>query len=162
MPGLTEAHCHISFNDLTSMYQAVEIQPEDHALLALANAQMLLERGFTSRFSAASAKPRVDVAGRDGVNTIKAKVSGDRDWGHMHADGAVTVIAERELAAMMEVANARRLMVATHLHQFAGSQDERASGCASHLSCTACRRGSPRHAGGREGSHLRGARRRAA
>ena len=80
MPGLTEAHCHISFNDLTSMYQAVEIQPEDHALLALANAQMLLERGFTSLFSAASAKPRVDVAGRDGVNTIKVNVSGDRDW----------------------------------------------------------------------------------
>ena len=68
MPGLTEAHCHISFNDLTSMYQAVEIQPEDHALLALANAQMLLERGFTSRFSAASAKPRVDVAVRDAIN----------------------------------------------------------------------------------------------
>ena len=32
----------------------------------------------------------------------------------MHADGAVTVTAERELAAMMEVANVRRLMVATH------------------------------------------------
>lgn len=25
MPGMTEAHCHISFNDLSSMYQAVEI-----------------------------------------------------------------------------------------------------------------------------------------
>ena len=147
MPGLTEAHCHISFNNLTSMYQAVEIQPEDHSLLALSNAQMLLERGFTSLFSAASAKPRVDVAvrdainkglffgprmraagqeispsgnlgdldnnyltfprnvrftvtcdgadeftraarlaARDGVDTIKVNVSGDRDWGHMHAD----------------------------------------------------------------------------
>lgn len=175
MPGLTEAHCHISFNDLTSMYQAVEIQPEDHSLVALANAQMLLQRGFTSLFSAASAKPRVDVAvrdaintgrfpgprvraagqeispsgnlgdldnnyltfprnvrftvtcdgvdeftmaarlaARDGVDTIKVNVSGDRDWGHMHADDTVTVIAERELAAVMEVANARRLMVATH------------------------------------------------
>ena len=175
LPGLTEAHCHISFNNLTSMYQAVEIQPEDHSLLALSNAQMLLERGFTSLFSAASAKPRVDVAvsdainnglffgprmraagqeispsgnlgdldnnyltfprnvrftvtcdgadeftraarlaARDGVDTIKVNVSGDRDWGHMHADDTVTVIAERELAAVMEVANARRLMVATH------------------------------------------------
>ena len=175
MPGLTEAHCHISFNDLTSMYQAVEVQPEDHSLLALSNAQMLLQRGFTSLFSAASAKPRVDVAvrdainagmfagprmraagqeispsgnlgdldnnyltfprnvrftvtcdgadeftkaarlaARDGVDTIKVNVSGDRDWGHMHADDTVTVIAERELAAVMEVANARKLMVATH------------------------------------------------
>ncbi|HZZ61500.1 MAG TPA: amidohydrolase family protein [Roseiarcus sp.] len=174
-PGLTEAHCHISFNNLASMQQAVDIQPEDHSLVALANAQMLLERGFTSLFSAASAKPRVDVAvrdainrglfmgprmraagqemspsgnlgdldnnyithprsmrftvtcdgpdeflktarlaARDGVDTIKVNVSGDRDWGHMHADDTVTVIAERELAAVMEVANVRRLMVATH------------------------------------------------
>ena len=181
MPGMTEAHCHISFNDLTSMYQAVEIQPEDHSLVALANAQMLLERGFTSLFSAASAKPRVDVAvrdainrglftgprmraagqeispsgnlgdldnnyfafprnvrftvtcdgvdeftkaarlaARDGVDTLKVNVSGDRDWGHMHADDTVTVIAERELAAVMEVANARRLMVATHCTSSSG------------------------------------------
>jgi imidazolonepropionase-like amidohydrolase len=175
MPGLTEAHCHISFNNLSSMHQAIEIQPEDHSLLALSNAQMLLQRGFTSLFSAASAKPRVDVAvrdainrglfegprmraagqeispsgnlgdldnnymafprnvrftvtcdgadeftkaarlaARDGVDTVKVNVSGDRDWGHMHADDTVTVIAERELAAVMEVANARHLMVATH------------------------------------------------
>jgi imidazolonepropionase-like amidohydrolase len=175
MPGLTEAHCHISFDNLSSMFQAVETQPEDHSLLALSNAQLLLQRGFTSLFSAASAKPRVDVAvrdainsgrfmgpriraagqeispsgnlgdldnnywtlprnvrftvtcdgadeftkaarlaARDGVDTIKVNVSGDRDWGHMHADDTVTVITERELAAVMEVANARRLMVATH------------------------------------------------
>lgn len=181
MPGLTEAHCHISFNDLSSFYQAVEMQPEDQSLLALANAQMLLKRGFTSLFSAASAKPRVDVAvrdainaglfegpgmraagqeispsgnlgdinnnyyafprnacftvladgvdeftkaarlaARDGVDTIKVNVSGDRDWGHMHADDTVTVIAERELAAVMEVANARKLMVATHCTSSSG------------------------------------------
>ena len=181
MPGLTEAHCHISFNNLTSMYQAVEIQPEDHSLVALSNAQMLLGCGFTSLFSAASAKPRVDVAvrdainrglfagprmraagqeispsgnlgdldnnyltfprnvrftvtcdgadeftkaarlaARDGVDTIKVNVSGDRDWGHMHADDTVTVISERELAAVMEVANARRLMVATHCTSSSG------------------------------------------
>ena len=175
MPGLTEAHCHISFNDLTSMHQAVATQPEDHTLISLANAQLLLNRGFTSLFSAASAKPRLDVAvrdainkgmfvgprisaasqeispsgnlgdldnnyhtlprsvrftvtcdgveeftknarlaARDGVDTIKVNVSGDRDWGHMHADDTVTVIAERELAAVMEVAQARKLATATH------------------------------------------------
>jgi imidazolonepropionase-like amidohydrolase len=175
MPGLTEAHCHISFNDLTSMHEAVATQPEDHALIALANAQLLLSRGFTSLFSAASAKPRLDVAvrdainkglfvgpriraasqeispsgnlgdldnnyltlprnirftvtcdgveeftrnarlaARDGVDTIKVNVSGDRDWGHMHADDTVTVIAERELAAVAEVAKTRKLTTATH------------------------------------------------
>ena len=148
LPGMTEAHCHISFNNLTSIYSAVEIQPEDHSLIALANAQLLLRCGWTSLFSAASAKPRVDVAvrdainkglfegprmraagqemtptgnlgdldttymtiprtlrfsvacdgadeftkaarlaARDGVDTIKVNVSGDRDWGHMHAQG---------------------------------------------------------------------------
>jgi imidazolonepropionase-like amidohydrolase len=181
LPGLTEAHCHISFNDLTSIYSAIEVQPEDQSLIALANAQLLLKRGFTSLFSAASAKPRVDVAvrdainrglfegprmraagqeitptgnlgdldnnyfafprnmrfsiacdgadgfmkaarlaARDGVDTIKVNVSGDRDWGHMHADDTVTVITERELEAVMEVANARRLMVATHCSSSAG------------------------------------------
>jgi imidazolonepropionase-like amidohydrolase len=181
LPGLTEAHCHISFTNLTSIYSAVEIQPEDHAIAALANAQLLLRRGFTSLFSAASAKPRLDVAvrdainkglfegpriraagqeitptgnlgdldtnylefprtlrfsiacdgadnfmkaarlaARDGVDTIKVNVSGDRDWGHMHADDTVTVITERELEAVMQVANARRLMVATHCSSSAG------------------------------------------
>src|ERR1700733_10212091 len=47
LPGLTVAHCHISFNNLTSIYSAVEIQPEDHSLIALANAQLLLRCGFT-------------------------------------------------------------------------------------------------------------------
>jgi len=181
LPGMTEAHCHISFNNLTSIYSAVEIQPEDHSLIALANAQLLLRCGWTSLFSAASAKPRVDVAvrdainkglfegprmraagqemtptgnlgdldttymtiprtlrfsvacdgadeftkaarlaARDGVDTIKVNVSGDRDWGHMHADDTVTVITERELAAVMEVANARRLTVATHCSSSGG------------------------------------------
>jgi imidazolonepropionase-like amidohydrolase len=191
MPGMTKAHCHISFNDLTSMYQAVEIQPEDHSLLALSNAQMLLERGFTSLFSAASAKPRVDVAvrdainkglffgpqmraagqeispsgnlgdldnnyltfprnvrftvtcdgadeftraarlaARDGVDTIKVSVSGERDWDHMHADDTVTVIAERELAEVMEVANARRLMVAAHCTSCQWRRQNVQCGCA--------------------------------
>ncbi len=175
MPGMTEAHCHISFNDLVSMEQAVNTQPEDHALISLANAQMLLQRGFTSLFSAASAKPRLDVAvrdaisaglfqgprihaasqeispsgnlgdldtnyltlprnirftvtcdgaeeftkaarlaARDGVDSIKVNVSGDRDWGHMHADDHTTVITERELQAVAEVATARNITVATH------------------------------------------------
>src|SRR5471030_1478104 len=44
LPGLTEAHCHISFTNLTSIYNAIEQQPEDHALEALANDQLLLQR----------------------------------------------------------------------------------------------------------------------
>ena len=62
----------------------------------------------------------VRLAARDGVDTIKVNVSGDRDWGHMHADDTVTVINERELAAVMEVATARKLMVATHCTSSSG------------------------------------------
>jgi imidazolonepropionase-like amidohydrolase len=175
MPGLTEAHCHISFNDIRSMNEVVAIQPEDHVLISLRNAQMLMERGFTSLYSAAAAKPRLDVAvrdaigsglfagpriraasqeisptgnlgdlnssylelprsvcftitcdgaaeftkearlaARDGVDNIKINVSGDRDWGHMHADDRTTVIAEEEVAAVAAVARARGLTVNAH------------------------------------------------
>lgn len=31
------------------------------------------------------------LSARDGVDTIKVNVSGDRDWGRMHADDTVTV-----------------------------------------------------------------------
>ena len=175
MPGLTEAHCHISFNNIRSMNAVVAIQPEDHVLISLKNAQMLMERGFTSLYSAAAAKPRLDVAvrdaidggmfagpriraasqeispsgnlgdlntnylelprsiaftitcdgaaeftkearlaARDGVDNIKINVSGDRDWGHMHADDTTTVIAEEEVAAVVAVARPRKLMVNAH------------------------------------------------
>lgn len=175
MPGLTEAHCHISFNDIVSMEAVVAIQPEDHVLIALKNAQLLMERGFTSLFSAAAAKPRLDVAvrdavnsgmfagpriraasqemspsgnlgdlntnylelprsicftvtgdggaeftrmarlaARDGVDNLKINVSGDRDWGHMHADDTTTVISEEEIAAVVAVARPRKLVVGAH------------------------------------------------
>ena len=175
MPGLTEAHCHISFNNIRSMSDVVAIQPEDHSILSLRNARMLMERGFTSLYSAAAAKPRLDVAvrdaittglfsgpriraasqeispsgnlgdlnnnylelprsicftitcdgpdeftkqarlaARDGVDNIKINVSGDRDWGHMHADDKTTVISEDEVAAVVAVAGPRGLTVNAH------------------------------------------------
>jgi len=181
MPGLTEAHTHISFDDLHAMHDAVATQPEDHVLIALANAQRLLDRGFTSLFSAAAAKPRLDVAvrdaiaagrftgpriraasqeitpsgnlgdldngymtlprtmafvvtcdgpdeftkaarlaARDGVDTVKINISGDRDWGHMHADDTVTVITEAEIAAVVSVARARGMTVAGHCNSRTG------------------------------------------
>lgn len=181
LPGLTEAHCHISFNNIQSMHTVVAIQPEDHVLIALSNAQMLARRGFTSLFGAASAKPRLDVAvrdavqqklfegpriraasqeispsgnlgdldsnyltlprslrftvtadgaeefrraarfaARDGVDNIKVNVSGDRDWGHMHADDTITVISKDELQAVVDVAAARGLVVATHCTSSSG------------------------------------------
>ena len=54
------------------------------------------------------------LAARDGVDNIKINVSGDRDWGHMHADDTTTVIAEEEVAAVVSVARPRKLMVNAH------------------------------------------------
>ncbi|MCP4385919.1 MAG: amidohydrolase family protein, partial [Hyphomicrobiales bacterium] len=54
------------------------------------------------------------LGARDGVDNLKINVSGDRDWGHMHADAETTVINEAEIAAVVSVAGPRNLMVGAH------------------------------------------------
>lgn len=68
MPGLIEPHAHLSFTDFVQSVELGAIPPEDHTLLTARNALRLLDAGFTSCFSAASAKPRLDVAVRDAIN----------------------------------------------------------------------------------------------
>ncbi|WP_213955441.1 MULTISPECIES: amidohydrolase family protein [unclassified Variovorax] len=68
MPGLVEGHCHLSFTALTSNADVGNIPPEDHVLASAANATLLLRHGFTSAFSAASARMRIDVALRNAIN----------------------------------------------------------------------------------------------
>ena len=175
MPGMVEAHCHISFDNIESFEATILTPVEDHALASLKNAQLLLSQGFTSLFSAAAAKPRLDVAvrdainnghfvgpriraasqeitpsgnlgdansnyltwpraiaftviangpeafveaarfaARDGVDTLKVNVSGDRDFDTMHAYSTVTVIREAELEALVSVARPRGMRVAAH------------------------------------------------
>ena len=57
MPGLVEAHGHISFTDVAALTDLGEIPPEEHVLKTMHNARLLLDSGFTSVYSAASAKP---------------------------------------------------------------------------------------------------------
>jgi imidazolonepropionase-like amidohydrolase len=175
MPGLTEAHAHLSFTGARELHEFTRIPVEEHVLLTIENAKLLLDSGFTSCFSAASAKPRLDVvardaieagrfpgprlraatqemtpsgnlgdldtiefslppqvrfavtcdsadafraacrmAARDGVDTFKVNVSGDRgfyDWG---AGSDATVITDDELAAVAQVARSRGKRVAAH------------------------------------------------
>ena len=60
MPGLIEAHAHLSFPDLFS--RDITLLPvEEHMLITVRNAKTMLDCGYTSAFSAASAKPRLDV-----------------------------------------------------------------------------------------------------
>ncbi|AUX46870.1 amidohydrolase [Sorangium cellulosum] len=68
MPGLVEAHAHPSFADTSTIEALGLIPPEEHTLLAMKNVRVLLDHGFTSLFSAAAAKPRLDVVIRNAIN----------------------------------------------------------------------------------------------
>ena len=67
MPGLVEGHAHPSFCERPQSVDLGEIPPEEHTLETMYNARRLLEAGFTSAFSAASAKLRLDVVIRDAI-----------------------------------------------------------------------------------------------
>mgnify|MGYP000002677855 CR=1 FL=1 len=68
MPGMIEGHSHISFMDLSIASDLGEIPPEEHTLGSMHNARKLLDAGFTSACSAASAKLRLDVVIRNEIN----------------------------------------------------------------------------------------------
>ena len=68
MPGLVEAHSHISFANTPDLDSLGEIPPEEHTLLAARHAKLMLDQGFTSLCSAAAAKPRLDVVIRNAIN----------------------------------------------------------------------------------------------
>ena len=69
MPGLCEAHGHISYNNCAKLSEIGDVPPEEHTLLTAYNAKLLLGMGFTSVYSAASSKPRLEVAVRDEINS---------------------------------------------------------------------------------------------
>ena len=68
MPGLTEAHAHPSFANISSLHALGEIPPEEHTLITARNAKLMLDQGFTSLNSAASGKPRLDIVIRNAIN----------------------------------------------------------------------------------------------
>lgn len=68
MPGLIEAHAHLTFTDYVRSVEMGFIPPEEHLLITLRNARHMLRMGFTACFSAASAKPRLDVVVRNAVD----------------------------------------------------------------------------------------------
>jgi imidazolonepropionase-like amidohydrolase len=67
MPGLVEGHCHLSFVGPHRNQDLGEIPPEEHLLRTLRNATFILDHGFTSCYSAASAKLRIDVVLRQEI-----------------------------------------------------------------------------------------------
>ena len=67
MPGLVEGHCHLSFVGPARNQDLGEIPPEEHLLRTMRNATFILNHGFTSCYSAASAKLRIDVVVRQEI-----------------------------------------------------------------------------------------------
>lgn len=68
MPGMTEGHAHLSFCGARVNSDLGDIPVEEHVLETMRNAKVLLDAGFTSAYSAASAKQRLDVVIRNEVN----------------------------------------------------------------------------------------------
>jgi len=68
MPGLIESHSHLTFLDMARSIDLGFVPPEEHMLMTVVNAKRLLDAGFTSCLSAASAKPRLDVVLRNAVD----------------------------------------------------------------------------------------------
>lgn len=76
MPGLIESHAHISFCDTSSLEALGDIPPEEHTLETMKYARKMLDQGFTALFSAAAAKPRLDVVIRNAID--KGDIVGPR------------------------------------------------------------------------------------
>lgn len=101
MPGMVEGHCHLSFVGPARNQDLGEIPPEEHLLRTCRNATFILDHGFTSCFSAASAKLRIDVVVRQEIEdgylagprykaagpeiTVTGGL-GDERKAHMHAE----------------------------------------------------------------------------
>ena len=106
MPGLVESHAHLSFTDIRQGTDLGNTPPEEHTLLTAGYARVLLEHGFTSCVSAASAKPRLDIAVRNAIDagdipgprllaaspelTVTSGLGDARLW-HMHQESFAVV-----------------------------------------------------------------------
>jgi imidazolonepropionase-like amidohydrolase len=68
MPGLIEAHGHLSFANTSTLEGLGDIPPEEHTLKTMKAAKVMLGQGFTAVFSAAAAKVRLDVVIRNAID----------------------------------------------------------------------------------------------
>lgn len=68
MPGLTDAHGHLSFLNAATLGEITALTPERLVLETAKNAKLLLDHGFTSMFSGSSAREHTDTAIRDAIN----------------------------------------------------------------------------------------------
>ena len=69
MPGLVEAHAHLSWpSSVGRIINTMTLPPEEHLLVTARNAKVTLDAGFTSAYSAGSLGPRFEIALREEIN----------------------------------------------------------------------------------------------
>lgn len=68
MPGMTEGHAHLSFENVCATEDLITPCAETQAFTAARGAKALIEAGFTSAYGASEAKLKLAVAVRDEVN----------------------------------------------------------------------------------------------
>ena len=76
MPGMVNTHCHLTYNNGTSVAALTAMPVEEHVLMTMHHAKLALDMGFTSIIGAASAKPRLDIVIRNEINA--GKIPGPR------------------------------------------------------------------------------------
>lgn len=68
MPGMVDAHLHLSWNNAPGVNPIQMMPVEEHVLVCVEQAKVMLDAGFTAGRGAAAAKPRLDVVIRDAIN----------------------------------------------------------------------------------------------
>ena len=68
MPGMINTHCHLTYNNGTTLPELTAIPVEEHVFVSMHNAKKMLDMGFTAAVGAASAKPRLDIVIRNEIN----------------------------------------------------------------------------------------------
>lgn len=68
MPGMTEGHTHLSFENVCRTEDLILPSPEEQVFTAARGAKALIDAGFTSAYGASEAKLRLAVAVRNEVN----------------------------------------------------------------------------------------------
>lgn len=68
MPGMCDAHLHLTWNDQPTLEHITLMPPEEHLIHSINVAKTVIDAGFTSGVGAAAARPRFDCILRNAIN----------------------------------------------------------------------------------------------
>jgi len=69
MPGMIDAHTHLSWNNASTLEAIFRMPPEEHMLHTANVARIYIDHGWTACVGAAAAKPRLDVVIRNAIDS---------------------------------------------------------------------------------------------